>query len=108
MDATTEAAPIPYGMPYRLKFPVDQIEITGGEEVRVRIETVTLRRPTGADLEIMDRFGGRRMALLIEMVAACSGLPVSTVRKMDGEDLLPLGLSAMQSLSGGLPTGGSL
>lgn len=106
MDGAADPASIPYGVPYRLKFPVDQIEITGGQEVRMRIEMVTLRRPTGADLVLLDRFAGQRMALLIEMVAACAELSVVTVRKMDGEDLIPLGLSAMQSLGAGLPTGG--
>lgn len=106
-DLDDDVEPVPYGIPYRLKYPVEMVEITGGEEVKTRLETITLRRPTGVELTLLDQFRGQPMELLIQMLAACSGEMVNTIRKLDWEDLLPLGVGAMASSGGGRKPGAS-
>ncbi|WP_448660297.1 phage tail assembly protein [Sphingomonas sp. CJ99] len=98
--------PHPFDVPYGLRHPVEQRKRIGTEETSDWIHEVTLRRPTGKDLKLIDQYRTQPMELTIQMVAALTGLPVKTVEAFDAEDLLPLGASAMQSADAGRKTGG--
>lgn len=75
-----------------LKFPVDQGEAP-------KIEKVTLREPDGEALEKIDALGlepGKpmRVAQINGIIAALSGLPIETVRKLHRNDIRDLGEAA--------------
>ncbi|MCP3735977.1 phage tail assembly protein [Sphingomonas sp. RP10(2022)] len=79
-----------------LKYPV-----TIGDET---VREVTLRRPTGADLLILDEYRDRPMALTIEMIGRLSTnhlLLPATVKMLDAEDIAPLGEIAMNGIGNG-------
>lgn len=92
--------------PYRLKHPVTvTLKPIGGEAREEVITEVRLRRATGKDMRLIDRLAAQPMALVLEAIAALSGLDLHVVERFDAEDIGPLGLDAMSRLEGGRPTG---
>lgn len=90
-----------FGEPYTLKFPVERH--VGGETETIR--TVTLRRPTGADLLLVDEYQTQPMRLTLEMIAALSDIELTIVKKFDGEDIGPLADLALSASPSGGATG---
>jgi len=70
-----------------------------------RIAEVTLRRATGDDLKLIDRFRDRPIELTLNMIAKLSGVDLYVVGKFDAEDIGPLGDLAMASSPNGQSTG---
>lgn len=76
---------------YELKHPLEQTFQAKGAEPRTEtIHEVTLRRPKGKDLRVMDRHPGK-MAQSLALIAALSGLTTAQVDELDAEDITGLG-----------------
>lgn len=72
-----------------------------------RITEVTLRRATGQDLKLIDRFRDKPIELTLNMIARLSGVDLYVIEKFDAEDIGPLGDLAMASSPNGQSTGGT-
>lgn len=79
----------------------------GGNERQEQIDSVKLRRANGGDLLIFDQFQAQPMRLMLEAVARLSGLDLDVVKKLDADDLGPLGNAALSRLEGGPAIGGT-
>ena len=91
--------------PYQLKRPVKTIfKGPSGDREEVLSE-VSIRRPTAADLLIIDQLQARPIALMLEMVIRLSGLSRKIVERIDAEDIDPLGKLALANVGDGPPTG---
>ena len=88
---------------YPLKHPVE-IKAANGDGSRT-ISSVELRRPLGRDLLLFDQYEGKPMALMIAMISALSDLSEPEVRRLDAEDVVPLGELALSSVGDGPVTG---
>lgn len=94
--------------PYKLKHPVTVTYHPQGGEPREEVLTeVKLRRATGKDLRLVDRFGGQSGELMLQAIAALGDIDITIVERLDTEDVLPLGELAMSRLEGGRRTGGT-
>jgi hypothetical protein len=93
-----------FGEPYTLKFPVPRHVGDNTETIR----TVTLRRPTGADLLLVDEFQTQPMRLTLEMIAALGDLELTIVKKFDGEDVGPLAELALSASPNGAASGATV
>lgn len=90
--------------PYRLSKPVT-ITYDGADGPTTRtIEVVEMRDPTGEDMLLVDEYSG--MLLVLQMIAALSGLTLAEVKKLPARDIGPLGDRAFAHLPGGPKTGG--
>lgn len=91
--------------PYPLKHPLTTtFKGPHGDREEVTVE-VAIRRATGEELLLIDQYQGRPMALVLEMIARLSDLTPKQVRRLDAEDLAPLGRLAFANVEGGQPTG---
>lgn len=70
--------------------------------------TVSLRRPKGKDLRIVDRFGDQEVAATLAMIAALSNLDELEVENLDSEDVSALGNLLAAAMPSGPPTGATV
>lgn len=94
------------GTSYQLEYPVEVTKERDGVPART-ITEVTLRRPNGRDMMLIDQFKDQPMRLTLEMIAQLSGLTLAEVGLFDAEDIGPLGEIAMPGMASGRVTGGT-
>lgn len=93
------------GEAYKLAHPVEQ-EMISPTQTYCDTETeITLRRPVGKDLLLIDQYQGQPMKLVLLMISALSGWPLRMVEKIDAEDLGPLADAALPDAANGQETG---
>ena len=81
---------------YALKYPIiletrDSAGQVNEEVLRPAGFEVTLRRPRGMDLKIMDRYEGREIAGSMALLAQISNLGDDEVELLDADDFVALG-----------------
>lgn len=81
---------------YKLKHPVD----IAGETLK----ELKVRRPNAGDMMAMDEASGD-IGKLIKLLTSCADEPESTIKKLDGDDLMGAGLIVKGFLSLGQATG---
>jgi hypothetical protein len=74
------AAPIVYTLKFPLELKNKEGEVTG------KIETLSLRRLNGRDMEALDNAKGSGSMMLV-LIARSSDQATSVIRLMDGEDI---------------------
>lgn len=89
---------------FTLKHPLELRSVNSDEPVRT-ITTVTVRRPVGRDMLLLDQHRTTPMKLTLAMIGQLSDLPPGLEEKLDVEDAVPLGELAMSPFADGLPTG---
>ena len=67
--------------------------------------SVTMRRPKGKDLRIVDRFGDQEVAATLAMISALSNLDDVEVENLDSADVSALGNLLAEAMPSGGPTG---
>lgn len=74
-----------------LKYPVKlQFQQADGSIREETISHVSLRRPTGTEMKLLDLYGNRRIHMMHAMIAALAGIEEGIVDRMDAEDLMVL------------------
>lgn len=73
---------------HTLKYPIE-IKADKSDKIIETITVIELRRPKGKQLKVMDKVQGEN-AKTLALIAACSGLPLSTLDEIDGEDFADL------------------
>ncbi|MCP3735979.1 phage tail assembly protein [Sphingomonas sp. RP10(2022)] len=81
-----------------------------GERREDSISSIVLRQPTPDQMMILDRYRGQPVKLLVQAVAALSGLTIAQVKRLDLCDFERASQAALRSLSRasdrmGLPSG---
>ena len=93
---------------FDLKFPIERTINKGRDDERIEtISSVTLRRPTGKDMRLIDRHAHEPIAMTLAMIEALSELDADAVDRLDSEDVDSLGEFALPSVAGGQETGGT-
>jgi hypothetical protein len=104
-ESAGAAAPAIIPNPYPLKYPIS-IRWKGPQGERLEeVTEIKLRRATGEELLLIDRFRQDPMRLVLEMIAALSGHPLKVIQRLDGEDIGPLGELAFSNAPSGPATG---
>ncbi len=76
---------------HTLKYPVTrQFRQADGSIRDEAIAEITLRRPTGKEMKLVDLYPGRRVHMLHAMIAALSGHDEDVIDRIDAEDLMIL------------------
>lgn len=91
--------------PYPLKHRLTTTFKGAQGEREETVDEVAIRRATGEELLLIDQYQGRPMGLVLEMIARLSDLTPKQVRRLDAEDIGPLGRLAFANVEGGQPTG---
>lgn len=80
----------------------------GGAKREEAIEEIAIRRPTGAELLLVDQYQMQPMKLTMELIAALAEprLTIKNVHRLDAEDISRLGKLAFAKLDDGPATGG--
>lgn len=87
---------------YTLKHPVVLSSKTG--VVMQEVSELVLRRLKGRQLRAV--VGKTQLGLMLELLAASSGMPAVVMDELDGEDVTDAGLVVMGFFASGLATGG--
>ena len=88
---------------YELKHPIE-IKAERSDKVIDTITTLDLKRIQGRHLKAMDKVQGEN-AKTLALIASCSGLPLSTLDEIDGEDFAELAEIVAGFLGKRQPTG---
>lgn len=85
---------------YTLKHPVTlEYKQSGSDEPRTETLTeITINRPTGKDMYLLDEYAGEPLRLIMNMIARLSRLDLTVVEKFDAEDITGLGERVYQFL----------
>lgn len=76
---------------HTLKYPVKlQFQQADGSIREDTISHVSLRRPTGKEMKLIDVYGERKIHMMHAMIAALSGIDEDVVDRIDAEDLVAL------------------
>ncbi len=86
-----------------LKHPVVVLAKDGQTEVDT-ITTITMRRPKAKHMRAMDKTAGE-FGKVLGLVQATTGLPMSVVDEIDGEDVITLATAVADFLGVSLLTG---
>lgn len=78
----------------KLEYPIDGLDGTSIEEMEVR-------RPTGAEMWQLQQMNILQPSYkdFVQIVSVCQHLPLSTVKKMDGADIVNIGGAIINFLS---------
>lgn len=93
------------GRTYPLKRPVTVTFSSPSGERQERLESIRMRRASGADLLALEKLRGGGFSVLLAQIERLTGIDASVLQRLDTEDLGPLGLAASALLGAGLSTG---
>ncbi|MFZ5746356.1 MAG: phage tail assembly protein [Pseudomonadota bacterium] len=87
---------------YTLKWPKTITITVAGQQREERITQVVMRRATGDDLMKMENLtASKAVSAMFAAVGLLTGLDLAVMKKLDTEDIGPLGLAATTLLDGG-------